>query len=828
MKKIIYAILGIFLMVACTDDHLEDIPTLPKEETNGKVTVKFSVQVPEANAIGSRSFDAPAINSLHLVVFDANGYLSEVEEAKRASDETGLGTANAPIVFTVDLNQTPSKRIIHFLANKTIDASQFGTESDLIGALYTQGTDDAYWQRVELPDGISYTWTDTDNDGIHDTDEPVLFNTIGDKLTGVPLIRNFAKITVEVGDDLFTPGDAGFTLQGFTVVNVPDRGSVAPFNTNGGGFAQYVDADKTPYGYNDLTGTIGYTGFVPTDAIINENVGTILNKDAEFFMYERNGQAKNVNRTFVIVKGQFGTDAPSYYKIDLTYTNTDKTTGYYEILRNFHYNIVIHQVEASGEATAEDAADMKGSHNNLSAATELQSLLNISDGESRLFVNYTEYVFVGSGETMELKYRYVPDIASPNSVENENTDTDSDGHYVTYSIESKDNDADNAIASVTAATSDVAGWRTLTVTAAEMDANDVKRQTLTLVAGNLSRTVTFMLRPKYNFSNEMATPPQQDPERSDMLKATFKYSFTIPNNIAESLFPLTFIVQADPENIYPNANRNSLPVQVLDGEQTFGYERVVTLEEYKQTGGVIDCYFRVNTENYVGTKITVSNRYFNDSAEVPLREGTKITVQESDGNNDKILTWNTTATSIANQTVTISLNNSSVTWDYSLNNENFEVSRNGNQLTISPKSIENDVQTDLTITTTDNMTATISLQVVSNTILTISANNLRGSGDGFEYDGIYDQDFSIYTNNTYDQSIGSCSFNRSGSSGNRYYPLTSDLELSIPAGVETLYFVYVQNWNGYKLTYEASISVENLKKAENGEIQTLEFSYSWE
>ena len=126
------------------------------------------------------------------------------------------------------------------------------------------------------------------------------------------------------------------------------------------------------------------------------------------------------------------------------------------------------------------------------------------------------------------------------------------------------------------------------------------------------------------------------------------------------------------------------------------------------------------------------------------------------------------------------------------------------------------------------MTATISLQVVSNTILTIPANNLRGSGDGFEYDGIYDQDFSIYTNNTYDQSIGSCSFNRSDSSGNRYYPLTSDLELSIPAGVETLYFVYVQNWYGYKLTYKASISVENLKKAENGEIQTLEFSYSWE
>ena len=623
MKKIIYAILGIFLMVACTDDHMEDIPTPPKGETGGKVNVSFSVQVPEANAIGSRSFSAPAINSLHLAVFDANGYLSEVVEATRAPGETGPGTANAPIEFTVDLNQTPSKRIIHFLANKTIDASQFGTESDLIGALYTQGTDDAYWQRVELPDGISYTWTDTNNNGIHDTGEPVLFNSIGDKLTKVPLIRNFAKITVTTKKDeeggVTTPNEnIKFQYLGFTVVNVPKKGSVAPFNTNGGTFATYVDDEKNPLSYADLTaGANGYSGFVPTDAHIDGSVAAekdFLGATGTFYMYERNGQSKNENRTFIIVKGQYGNEDVSYYKVDLVYTQNDQTTGYYDILRNFNYNIVINHVEGSGAKTPQAAAAMKGSHNNLSAATELQSLLNISDGESRLFVNYTEYVFVASDETMELKYRYVPDIASPNSVENENTDADSDGHYVTYSIESKDNDADNAIASVTAATSDVAGWRTLTVTAAEMDANDVKRQTLTLVAGNLSRTVTFILRSKFNFSNEKATSPSP----ANTLKGTFTYSFTIPENIPESLFPLTFIVQADPENIYPNADENSLPVQVLDGQQTFGYEREVTWEEYQQTGGIINCYFRVNTTSYVGTKITVSNKYFNARTPVTL------------------------------------------------------------------------------------------------------------------------------------------------------------------------------------------------------------------
>ena len=95
-----------------------------------------------------------------------------------------------------------------------------------------------------------------------------------------------------------------------------------------------------------------------------------------------------------------------------------------------------------------------------------------------------------------------------------------------------------------------------------------------------------------------------------------------------------------------------------------------------------------------------------------MREGTQITVQESDGNNDKILTWNTTATSIANQTVTVSLNNSSVTWDYSVNNNNFEVTRNGNVLTIKPQSTAQESHAELTIFTSDGAEAEVKLQVI--------------------------------------------------------------------------------------------------------------------
>ena len=705
MKKIIYAILGIFMMVACTDDHLDNMPTQPVEETGGKVKLNFSVQVPEANGVESRSFSQSAINTLYLAVFDASGYLAEVVPAQRADGETGLGTADSPIQFHAELSQTPNKRIIHFLANVSIDANDFGTESELIGALYTTGTQDAYWQRIEMTEGIQFEYTDADNDGIYDEGEAIQINTIGNRLTKVPLIRNFAKITVTT-QNVTTPGDVGFTLQGFTVVNVPDRGSVAPLNINLGGFAQYVDESKSAYSYNYLTETIGYTGYVPGNAVINGAVAgenNFLGATDAFYMYERNNQSKNANRTFVIVKGKFGTEPTSYYKIDLTYKKGENNeTKYFEILRNFNYNIVIKNVESSGAQSPNDAAIMTGSHNNLSAAVETQNLLNISDGAARLFVNYTEYVFVSSGETMQLKYRYVPNITAPNTVNN---------GVASYSWD-KTNQSVASITAIVNASDDAQGWRTLNVTAATMDPNETKSQILTLTAGNLSRTVNFILRAKYNFSNEKATLPQQESNSDSFLKAAFKYSFTIPQNIPESLFPLTFIVQASPENIYPNSDKNSLPVKVLDGEKTFGYEREVTYEEYQQTGGVINCYFRVNTENFAGTKITVSNRYFNDSAEVTLREGTQITVQESDGNNDKILTWNTTATSIANQTVTVSLNNSSVTWDYSVNNNNFEVTRNGNVLTIKPQSTAQESHAELTIFTSDGAEAEVKLQVI--------------------------------------------------------------------------------------------------------------------
>lgn len=727
MKKIIYAILGIFLMAACTDYHMEDIPTPPQGETGGTVNVSFSVQVPEAKAVDSRTLTTPTIDNLYLVVFDAYGYLSEAAKATPVNETFGLGSKVAPIDFTVTLSQTPNKRIVHFVAydeiipnGKTADplttaleamknGDLFGHESTLMTEdLIASGQQDVYWQRVEFTEGIS-------------------INTIGNKMTAVPLIRNFAKITVALNKteadvtSVTVPEGYKFELEGFMVVNTLTGGSVAPYNTNGGGFVNYVDNDKVPFSYSVLNGTYGYTGFVPngiglSDVNINEpSDGTASPYTiAAKYMYERNGQSQNTNRTFVIMKGKFGPTSATntkstYYKIDLTDSNGD----YYEILRNFSYNIVIKGVEAEGKSSPSEAAGMTGSHNNLSTSIETQSLLNISDGVSRLFVNYTEYVFVTENETMELKYRYVPNIGSPDEEANGDIAVEwtaaTDGSGAISSIKRPVDDDGNFIGD------DNAGWRTLVVTAGTVNALQTKEQTVTLTNGNnISRMVIFKLRPKFNFSNEKATSPDPAGE----LKATFTYSFSIPfgsaasPTIPESLFPLTFIVQATPENIYPDADKNSLPVQVLDDEQTFGYERVVTWEEYLKEEGNIKCYFRVNTTSYIGTIITVSNRYFEECEPVTLQDATVISLTDNDGTVDGILTWDVGDTS--EQTATVNITPSTVALSTLPTLNNFEVSLHGSTLTIRPKeNVPSGTSERLVVQTTDDKKAELILKVES-------------------------------------------------------------------------------------------------------------------
>jgi len=103
------------------------------------------------------------------------------------------------------------------------------------------------------------------------------------------------------------------------------------------------------------------------------------------------------------------------------------------------------------------------------------------------------------------------------------------------------------------------------------------------------------------------------------------------------------------------------------------------------------------------------------------------------------------------------------------------------------------------------------------TTVTIPADNLRAQSGSSWWNSVYNQTWTIYTtqvnNKNYTNSIGTCTFTRSGYYNNYTYSISADLTLNIPDGVTTLYFVYRSN----NYTYYGSMSVSDIKDAENAQ-----------
>lgn len=94
------------------------------------------------------------------------------------------------------------------------------------------------------------------------------------------------------------------------------------------------------------------------------------------------------------MKGQLLGKREGYYKIDLV--KLDPSTGetsYYDVIRNFHYRVIVNNVANEGYATAEEAA-RNPAGNNLFASVELADYPSVSDGTNTLDVELLGATFV--------------------------------------------------------------------------------------------------------------------------------------------------------------------------------------------------------------------------------------------------------------------------------------------------------------------------------------------------------------------------------------------------------------------------------------------------
>jgi len=222
------------LTTTSEDDGVIYIKTPPQE--GDMVEVSFTAVFPDLEATTKGEMgDKPAIDNLYAAVFGGNhGKLQNWIPCKYESAPTENGY-DYRVKYTVQLPITDLHRTIHFIANPPKDQNppEFLYESYVMDSLmYTTGTDAAYWQMKDFPNGIKVE-TDSEGDYAFKDGKYVASQALKDSLALIALVRNYAKITVTSNDD-------AFEIVGWELINYPTAGSIAPYN-------EYHETFKTPY-----------------------------------------------------------------------------------------------------------------------------------------------------------------------------------------------------------------------------------------------------------------------------------------------------------------------------------------------------------------------------------------------------------------------------------------------------------------------------------------------------------------------------------------------------------------------------------------------------
>lgn len=604
MKRLLYILLCLPLWLACTDEH---IPASNHEVEEGTpVELRMSVALGEMNIASSRTMsdDIADYPSLWVVAFDKDGYL--VEYAKATGLKRLEGGTLHETEFSVILHATSEPRTLHFIANYTDGdeklSLEYGHESNVIGSLTVGNKKDVYWHRKVLSEGINTNQT-----------------YVAANFRRIPLLRNFAKITVGVDENV-----TNFTLTGFYVLNVPTSGTVAPYSN--GAFVDYMSNEegKTEEAktYEKLNEE-NYIGTMPDDVEYGQNGSSIVwvtvteEEPGSFYMYENTYKGVENKTTSILIKGKFGdSSTETYYRADLTLPNV--ATGlseYYHILRNFHYQLNITSVIAAGKGTPEAAIEAPA-NNNLSGSVQVQNLSNISDGTAKLEVSYTDMVLV-STDKVTLKYRFITNVGT-GSVNNDRIMIyKEDGNVIdTYTV-AQSNELDE--------NGNDTGWRVITITPVGTLPTPAQKQKITLYDDEtmLRREVTYTLRTKLDMVVNCTPYVEEGAGKS------VEVDICIPDRLNENLFPLEFAIEANTSVPSSTLKQYLSPAKTevmsvktggsivpgFIGQKSYQYIKELTYEDYLKLS--IEDSKRVLKVDFVtniavsASMVYVENKYFN-------------------------------------------------------------------------------------------------------------------------------------------------------------------------------------------------------------------------
>ncbi len=652
MKKTLIYIFLAFLVTALSG-CVQKLPDLHGRDgdleypAEGKALIEMSVEVPNQGMASTKAMrDLPDITSFRVVVFGSSGFLKESVDVDPGDFVAASTNGNSTTYkLHVHLSVTDSKNLrINVIANCNRTLPWKNEDVVLNQSAYTEGNQDAYWCRFILPSGIAlkkeYSETTQSMEYVKDGDYYTVTDEVTAAFTGLPMLRNFAKVSVEST----TPQLVLNTTTTMAVINRPDRGSVAPYNAPE---ATFIDNYKD-YTYDNLRSI--YDGFAPESMQLIDsdpsNVtfvpcvktnGTVTGGE---FIFERPKPGTGDAPSYLIVHGTYyplksginKTDLPAnwktveaqtpgtylnlsdgtdcYYKIDFS-----DDEGYYAILRNFRYHIRITNVSKAGADTPAEAGSTGGS-SDISSAAEAVGITDISDGYGRIAVSHVEMTIVQAHPVLELKYKFIPNAElGDEGIDNRLV---SEGGPVSITISPKtgpinviSSTLDSEVGEGTVidggpngkicvlSSQDAEGYRTIRFTSNAPSADGRTEQTIRISGAideykSIYRDVKYILMQRQNMAVEcVADVPNPDYESDyveDLTGKGVNVNITIPILLPESVFPLMFNIESDKLSLTPNTANyptENLPVEsgysICTGKEsikTFHFVKTLSFAEY--------------------------------------------------------------------------------------------------------------------------------------------------------------------------------------------------------------------------------------------------------
>lgn len=637
MMKTIYITVILILSAFLTACEVQDMPGVPDNDSPDGTPVEIltGVSFPEmdfgasSRAMGDEPTADELLNTLkiNLFIFDPSGVMLQFIDPEDISI-VSIDPVSKHVCFKVrNIYSSSRPRRLHFVITSAEDLHQISggeyiaamaSETTTMPALVVAGDTDAYWGIKEL-------------DSIVENME----------LT-VKLIRNFVKLSVRSVAD-----ESVFRLLGYTVVNRPGKGTITPYIYRDHLFASFLNSDNDLISYDDIIAQ-GYFGVNPAGSdegmthTTESEVMAALQKsesliatgasDSPCYIYERSqsgltSAGSDVMVTYMIVVGEYK-GKRCYYKIDIGRDKEGKF-GFYDLLRNFQYTVEITEVGGEGSPTLIDA--MNGAaHNNLSTSVVTRDLFSIGYDGEKIEVSSTRVIFTEQTTDYSLRFRYTtpagmafdPSKLKIYNISNEAVEFNVSG---VSPGQSKSIDLTGEVIDNAAITSDEDGWYNLNVSTKTMPTDSRRLEQNVRIyysggAAGLGRTVTFMLRKPWEFSDVVSTKPALS------IGSDFSIGLTLPSGLSQSQFPLIITFESDKQNIYA---LNGTPLSVSTGKSGFAgattddvifYEWRIEWSEYTaaETGGGwrLNAQFRLNTTS---AEDRVYNTLSIDAADIPGR-----------------------------------------------------------------------------------------------------------------------------------------------------------------------------------------------------------------